>query len=328
VEPLLKIAELHVHFRELNGNKVHALNGADLQLAGGEVLGILGESGCGKSTLARALMRLLPKSAQVSGGTIQFAGQILLDLSEGEMRRIRGAQLALILSEPGQSLNPVMRAGDQIAEVIHAHREGNWKHCRAEAVSLLERVHLSSNIRQMYDAYPHQLSGGQQQRVVIAQALACHPALIIADEPTASLDSTTASEILELLRELKEERNTSLLLITHDPTILPGIADRVAVMYGGRIVEDGPLSQVFHAPRHPYVKALLDCALPLAANRAPTPGMRLKTIGGSPPNPAKLADGCSFSPRCPDRMEKCRTGRPPSVEVEQAGQVECLLYAN
>ena len=159
MEPLLKIAELHVHFRELNGNKVHALNGADLQLAGGEVLGILGESGCGKSTLARALMRLLPKSAQVSGGTIQFAGQILLDLSEGEMRRIRGAQLALILSEPGQSLNPVMRAGDQIAEVIHAHREGNWKHCRAEAVSLLERVHLSSNIRQMYDAYPHQLSG-------------------------------------------------------------------------------------------------------------------------------------------------------------------------
>jgi peptide/nickel transport system ATP-binding protein len=324
--PLLQVEELHVHFLEPKGNKIYALNGVGFELAHGEVLGILGESGSGKSTLAKALLRLLPKSAQVSKGAIQFEGRSLLALAESEMRRIRGAQLSFVSQDPGHALSPVMRCGDQIAEVIHAHRDWAWNRCRSGAAFLLERVHLSSNTRQMYDAYPHQLSGGQQQRVVIAQALACDPALIVADEPTVSLDPTTAGEILELLRELKEERKASILLITHDPTILIGLADRVAVMYGGRIVEDAPLGRIYQQPRHPYVKALLDCVPPPTANRMRTPQMRLKTIVGSAPDPGLLSNGCSFSPRCPERVEKCETRCPASIEVEEESRVECFLY--
>jgi peptide/nickel transport system ATP-binding protein len=324
--PLLQVEDLHVHFLEPDGTRIRALNGASFELARGEGLGILGESGSGKSTLAKALMRLLPMGAQISKGTIQFEEQNLLALTEAEMGRIRGAQLSFISQDPGQSLSPVMRAGDQIAEVIHAHRDWSWNRCRAEATSLLERVHLSSDSRRMYDAYPHQLSGGQQQRVVVAQALACAPAMIIADEPTASLDSSTAGEILKLFRELKEDRRMSLLLITHDPTILHGLADRVAVMYSGRIVEVAPLSQIYDRPRHPYVKALLDCVPPPTANRTKAPHTRLKTIVGSSPDPGRLAEGCSFSPRCPERVEKCGTRPPVSVEMERESRVECFLY--
>jgi peptide/nickel transport system ATP-binding protein len=323
--PLLQVEELHVHFLG-PATKICALNGTRFELAHGEVLGILGESGSGKSTLAKALMRLLPKPALISKGAIQFEGQNLLALTEAEMARIRGAQLSFISQDPGQSLSPVMRVGDQIAEVIHAHRDWNWNRCRAEATSLLDLVHLSSDNRRMYDAYPHLLSGGEQQRVVIAQALACNPSLIIADEPTASLDSSTADEILELFRELKEERGMSLLLITHDPTILRGLANRVAVMYSGRIVEIAPLSQIYNRPRHPYVRALLDCAAPPTANRLTAPHTRLSTIAGSSPDPARLAEGCSFSPRCPERLEKCQMRPPVSVEVERESSVECFLY--
>ena len=324
--PLLQVEDLHVHFLEPDGIRIHALNGASFGLARGEVLGVLGESGSGKSTLAKALMRLLPKGAQISKGVIQFEDQNLLALTEGEMDRIRGGQLSFISQDPGPSLSPVMRAGDQIAEVIHAHRDWDWDRCRAEASSILDRVHLSSRSRRMYKAYPHQLSGGQQQRVVIAQALACNPSLIIADEPTASLDSSTAGEILELFRELKQERRMSLLLITHDPTILRGLADRVAVMYGGRIVEIAPLSQVYNRPRHPYVRALLDCVPAPTANRTTAPHTRLRTIAGSSPDPGRLAEGCSFSPRCPERVETCETRSPVSVEVERESCVECFLY--
>jgi oligopeptide/dipeptide ABC transporter ATP-binding protein len=323
---LLKVEELHVHFIVPGGVKVHALNGASFDLEHGEVLGILGESGSGKSTLARALMRLSPNAAHISKGAVQFEGRDLLALAEAEIGRVRGAQLSFISQDPGQALSPVMRVGDQIAEVVHAHRDWGWNRCKAEAASLLERVNLSSHSRRVYEAYPHQLSGGQQQRVVIAQALACNPLLIIADEPTASLDSSTACEILELFRKLKEERELSLLLITHDPTILRGLADRVAVMYGGRIVEDGPLREIYHRPRHPYVRSLLDCVLPSTADRNSAPHIRLKTIPGSSPDSIHMAKGCSFSPRCSERVEKCETNCPSSIEVDPEGQVECFLY--
>jgi len=323
---LLQVEDLHVHFLEPNGTRIYALNGASFGLAHGEVLGVLGESGSGKSTLAKALMNLLPKGAQISKGGIQFEEQNLLAVTEAEIGRIRGAQLSFISQDPGQALSPVMRVGDQIAEVIHAHRDWSWNRCRSEASSLLDLVHLSSDNRRMSDAYPHQLSGGQQQRVVIAQALACNPSLIIADEPTASLDSSTADEILELFRELNEERRMSLLLITHDPNVLRGLADRVAVIYGGRIVEIAPLSQIYNRPRHPYVRALLDCIPPPSANRLTAPHTRLRTIVGSSPDPGRLAEGCSFSPRCPERVERCDTRSPVSIEVERESRVECFLY--
>jgi oligopeptide/dipeptide ABC transporter ATP-binding protein len=324
--PLLNVEELHVQFLMPDGVRVHALNGASFELTHGEVLGILGESGSGKSTLAKALMRLLPNTANISKGLIRFEGRDLLGLTEAETCRIRGAQLSFISQDPGQALSPVMRVGDQIAEVIHAHRDWGWNRCRAEATSLLDRVHLKNLSRKMYEAYPHQLSGGQQQRVVIAQALACDPSLIIADEPTASLDSSTASEILELFRKLKEEQNLSLLLITHDPAVLRGLADRVGVMYGGRIVEDGPLMQIYHHPRHPYVRSLLDCALPPTADRNNAPHMRLNTIPGNAPDPMNVAEGCSFSPRCCERVQKCEMHCPSPIAMGPEGQVECFLY--
>jgi oligopeptide/dipeptide ABC transporter ATP-binding protein len=216
--------------------------------------------------------------------------------------------------------------GNQIAEVIRAHRDWSWRRCRDEAGILLERVHLDGLGRRMYDAYPHQLSGGQQQRVVIAQALSCRPALVIADEPTASLDSETEEDILNLLRELKAEQKMSLLLITHDPKILMRLADRVAVMYGGRVVEEGGLDQVFREPRHPYTKALLACAPPAPGESTRRSGMRLATIEGSAPDPEFMPAGCVFAPRCAERLKRCESHAPSSIVLQDARQVECFLY--
>jgi oligopeptide/dipeptide ABC transporter ATP-binding protein len=323
---LLKVLGLRVAFAGSQRQRIHAVNGASLEVRHGEVLGVLGESGSGKSTIAKASLRLLPKSAEITAGTIEFEGRDLLRLREQEMEKLRGARLAMIPQEPGLALNPVMKAGDQIAEVIRAHRDWSWKRCRQEAGTLLETVHLSSPDRQLYDAYPHQLSGGQQQRVVIAQALACQPALVIADEPTASLDSETEEEILKLLRELKADRKMSLLLITHDPKILPGLADRVAVMYGGRVVEEGSLEQVLSEPQHPYTKALLACVPPAPGESTLASGMRLPTIEGSAPDPEGIPPGCTFAPRCTRRMEVCETRPPSPVESEDTRRVECFLY--
>jgi peptide/nickel transport system ATP-binding protein len=324
--PLFKVLGLRVEFVESPRKRIHAVNGASLEVWPGEVLGVLGESGSGKSTMARASLRLLPKHAEITGGGIEFEGRELLRLQEREMEELRGARIAMVPQEPGLALNPVMKAGDQIAEVIRAHRDWSWKRCRQEAGILLERVHLHSSGRRMYDAYAHQLSGGQQQRVAIAQALACRPALVIADEPTASLDSETEEEILKLLRELRAEQKMSLLLITHDPKILMGLADRVAVMYGGRVVEQGRLGEVFREPRHPYTKALLACAPPAPEECRHRPGMRLATIPGSAPDAEVLPAGCAFEPRCAERLKRCESHAPASIALEDARQVECFLY--
>ncbi len=324
--PLLQVLGLRVEFVDSQRRRIHALNGASLVVWPGEVLGVLGESGSGKSTIAKASLRLLPKSAEITEGVIEFEGRDVFQLKEQEMEKLRGARIAMIPQEPGLALNPVMKAGDQIAEVLRAHRDWSWKRCRQEAENLLNRVHLHSTDRRMYDAYPHQLSGGQQQRVAIAQALACQPALVIADEPTASLDSETEEEILKLLRELKAEQKMSLLLITHDPEILAGLADRVAVMYGGRVVEEGPLDQVFREPRHPYTKALLACIPPAPEECTHAAGMRLATIEGSAPDPELVPAGCSFAPRCADRVKRCESHAPSSIALEDARQVECFLY--
>jgi oligopeptide/dipeptide ABC transporter ATP-binding protein len=321
---LLIVKDLHVRFSEPGGKVISALNGVNLQLREGTMLGVLGESGSGKSTLAQTLLRTLPKNSQVVSGAVEFQGKNLGQLTEREMNKIRGAQIAMISQEPGLALNPVMKVGDQITEVLRAHHEWNGRRCRSEAESLLEKVNLQSVKRRMYDAYPHQLSGGQQQRVVIAQALACNPSLIIADEPTASLDYSTEKEILELFRWLKAERKASLILITHDPAILPSLVDRVAVLYAGRIVEDAPSERIFQNAMHPYAKALLSCMPPAITERAH--GYRFTTIAGTPPDPARLSEGCSFAPRCAERMTKCQNLRPSAQELAEESRVECFLY--
>jgi peptide/nickel transport system ATP-binding protein len=293
-----------------------------------EVLGLLGESGSGKSTVARTLLRLLPKNAQTTARSIEFEGLELLALAENKLEKIRGARIAMISQDPGLALNPVRKVGDQIAEVILAHRDWSWRRCQEEAEVLLERVHLNDPDRRMYEAYPHQLSGGQQQRVAIAQAVSCQPALVIADEPTASLDSSMESEILSLLTELRTEQNMSLLIITHNPALLRGLASRVAVMYGGRVVEEGFLDRVFQEPQHPYTKALLACVPPAPGERVLLPGMRLPTIEGSSPDSEAVPAGCSFAPRCAQRMQKCEVQHPFPVQTEDVRRVECFLYGN
>jgi oligopeptide/dipeptide ABC transporter ATP-binding protein len=324
--PLLQVRGLRVDFADAQRRRIHALNGASLEVRPGEALGLLGESGSGKSTIAKASLGMLPKNASVTEGALEFEGRDVLRLNEGELQKLRGSRIAMIPQEPGLALNPVMKAGDQIAEVLRAHRDWSRKQCRQEAAALLERVHLHSSERRMYDAYPHQLSGGQQQRVAVAQALACRPALVIADEPTASLDPETEEEILRLLQELKAEQKMALLLITHDPKILEGLADRVAVMYGGRVIEDGSLEQVFREPRHPYTKALLACIPPPPGERANTPAAHLATIEGSAPDPELVAAGCCFAPRCADRMKHCESHAPSAIALEDAREVECFLY--
>jgi oligopeptide/dipeptide ABC transporter ATP-binding protein len=326
--PLLKTQDLRVEYTSTGRKPIHALNGVSLEIKQGEVLGVLGESGCGKSTLAKSLIRLLPRNARITAGTIEFGHRDLLRLAERDMERMRGDGIGMIPQEPGLALNPVMKVGDQIAEVIRAHRNCSWKNCVEKATELLERVNLLSAERRMYDAYPHQLSGGQQQRVVVAQAVACQPSLVIADEPTSSLDPQTEAEILELLRTLKANESMSLLLITHDPRILDGLADRVAVMYAGRVVEEGSLEQVLHEPQHPYTKALLGCVPPPFGERKVQIGGRLPTIEGNAPDPESSSVGCTFAPRCINRVEICESQSPVAIETEDSRHVECFLYGS
>jgi oligopeptide/dipeptide ABC transporter ATP-binding protein len=326
MQKLLKVLGLRVDFIQSERKLIHAVNDVSLELRQGEVLGVLGESGCGKSTIARALLQLLPRNARITEGAVEFEGQNLLGLKDSEMQKLRGSRISMIPQEPGLALNPVLKIGDQIAEVIRAHCDWSWKRCRDDATALLQRLSLAGPNRSFYDAYPHQLSGGQQQRVAIAQALACQPTLVIADEPTASLDSETEIAILQLLRDLKAEHKMALLLITHDAKILPGLADRVAVMYAGRVVEERSVDRVFHEPQHPYTKALLACALPEPGNCGLTPSMRLPTIEGNAPDPTRVPSGCTYAPRCRQRMEVCGKRRPAPTETRDAGRVECFLY--
>jgi peptide/nickel transport system ATP-binding protein len=324
---LLHVDDLQVDFVLPRRARVHALCGIHLNVEAGICYGVLGESGSGKSALARALMRLLPRNANVMSGSVEFNGRDLFELTGRELQKYHGAGVALIPQEPGLALNPVMKVGDQIAEVIRAHTPYSAARIRSEAESLLERVHLPSADRRMYDAYPHELSGGQQQRVLIAQALSCNPSLVIADEPTSSLDADTESEILQLLIELKSDRKMALLLITHDPRILHGLADRIAVLYAGRIVEDAPADVFFRDPGHPYSKSLLACATAPLEAAWKVGEMRLPTIPGSSPDPERPRVGCEFAPRCDKRMPHCESQQPLPISVPPDRRIECHLYA-
>jgi peptide/nickel transport system ATP-binding protein len=329
---LLNIADLRVEFSLPANVRIRALRGVHLRIEPGICYGILGESGSGKSTLAKALIRLLPKNAKVISGSIEFAGRDVSKLTDSELQSYHGKDVAFVPQEPGVALNPVMKIGEQVAEVLRAHNTWPRRRYRNEAESLLDSVRLSSTDCRIYDAYPHQLSGGQQQRVLIAQALSCGPQLVIADEPTASLDAETEAEILQLLAALKSKRQMALILITHDPRILHGLADRIAVLYAGRIVEDAPAKVFFENPKHPYSRLLLACAAPPSwdsqrDSQCADP-VRLPTIPGDSPDPERTSPGCEFAPRCDRRMSKCDSQPPSPISVPENRRIECHLYAD
>ncbi len=296
------------------------LRGVSFAIGRGEVLGLLGESGCGKSTTALAILGLLPRGASVTG-SVRFEGRELLELREPEWRGIRGAGVSLIFQEPRAALNPVMPVGKQVEEVIRAHRKRPSARRASETLDVLARVGLDARVRQ---SYPHQLSGGQLQRVLIAQALACAPSLVLADEPTASLDTVTQADILGLLRDLKTNSRLSLLVITHHPAILNGLAERVLVMYAGQIVESGARERIYSQPLHPYTAALLRCVPPLPGKSA---DKHLSAIPGDHPDFASLPQGCAFAPRCERKVPACGAAVPELFTVAPSHQVRCHLYA-
>lgn len=325
MDPLLQVRDLTVGYSSDDGRQVTALNGVSFEIVPGEAVGLLGESGCGKSTLALTLLRLLPRRAHVLRGSIVFRGKNLLGLTERELQPIRGAGISMVYQEPGMALNPVIRAGDQIAEVLRAHQPMSRRSAREQAKELLAKVGLSGE-NCVAEAYPHQLSGGQKQRVVIAQAIACRPSMIIADEPDTALDSVTQVEILTLLSRLKTELGIALLFITHDPRPLTQLAGRVMVMYAGRMIEEGTVEQVLLKPLHPYTNGLLQ-ARP-AGLLSGCHKRRLPAIPGSPPDLASLPPGCAFEARCSERMESCKALQPALFPDGDSRRVACLKYAN
>jgi peptide/nickel transport system ATP-binding protein len=307
--PLLTVADLRVAFEGERGLLTQAVGGVSFSLMPGRTLGIVGESGCGKSVTALSIMRLLPKSETRVSGSVVFEGRELTTLPERQMQDLRGNRLAMIFQEPMTSLNPSFTVGDQIGEALLRHRGLSAKAARAAAVDMLERVRIPSP-KERVDEYPHKLSGGMRQRVMIAMALICAPALLIADEPTTALDVTIQAQILELLAKLRQETGSAIILITHDLGVVAETCDDVAVMYAGEIVEWAPAARIFSAPQHPYTVGLLG-SIPLISARRE----RLATISGSVPNLAGAFAGCRFSGRCPFADERCRSERPPLAEV-------------
>jgi oligopeptide/dipeptide ABC transporter ATP-binding protein len=301
---LLEVNDLETHFATRAG-LVRAVDGVSFHLDRGELLGLVGESGCGKSMTALSVMRLISPPGRIVKGEILFNGQDLLKLSDAEMREMRGDDIAMIFQDPMTSLNPVFTVGEQIAEA-------------------LREVAIPDPSRRVND-YPHQLSGGMRQRVMIAMALACNPKLLIADEPTTALDVTIQAQILELLDDLRKQRDLAVLLITHDLGVVAEVADRVAVMYTGRIVEESPVEELFARPKHPYTEGLLR-SVPKLTSEDVVRKERLETIEGVVPRPTDLPPGCHFAPRCPHRMPRCTEGRIPLYQLEGGVQVRCVLY--
>jgi peptide/nickel transport system ATP-binding protein len=321
-EPLLSVRGLRVGFRT-NAGLVQAVDGLDLDLAVGEVVGVVGESGSGKSVSMLAVMGLIDDPNAVIEGEARFGGRDLLQLSDREMQVVRGAEIAMVFQDPMTSLNPVHTVGWQIAEQIRAHRKVGRHEARSRSIELLQAVGIPRP-EQRVDQHPHEFSGGMRQRVMIAMALSCEPALLIADEPTTALDVTIQAQILELIRDLRKESGSAVVLITHDVGVVADIADRVIVMYAGRAVEVATKEELFDAPQHPYTWGLMASVPRLDL---PKPH-RLPAIPGQPPSLISLPDACSFASRCPHRFEACLHGRPPLVSHATPGHFDaCLLPA-
>jgi oligopeptide/dipeptide ABC transporter ATP-binding protein len=321
-----KIIDLTITYSSGSPPPVRALDRARFEIGRGEVVGVLGESGSGKSTLASAILRVLPPHAQYENGSVMFRERNLLTLSEPELRKVRGKEISLISQDPALSLNPVIPVGNQIAEVIRAHIAMSRSERRSCVEELLHSVGFEQP-GQIYVAYPHQLSGGQRQRVVIAQAVSCRPALVIADEPTSKLDAALQVEVLSRLREIRKQHGTAFLIISHDPTIFPGFADRILIMYAGRIVEEGKTEDIFRRPLHPYTEALISLSERHLLN-ARSSRIRLPAIQGEAPDLTRMGAGCRFEPRCPEKMPVCAGCDPRVLTLEPSRQVSCFKYGN
>ncbi|MBM9619541.1 ABC transporter ATP-binding protein [Streptomyces zhihengii] len=318
--PLLDVRDLHVEFHTREG-VARAVNGVDYTVSAGETLAVLGESGSGKSVTAQAVMGILDTPpGRITGGEIVFKGRDLLKLGEDERRGIRGAEMAMIFQDALSSLNPVLSVGDQLGEMFTVHQGTSRKDARLKAIELMDRVRIPA-AKERVGQYPHQFSGGMRQRIMIAMALSLEPDLIIADEPTTALDVTVQAQVMDLLAELQRDLNMGLILITHDLGVVADVADKIAVMYAGRIVETAPVHDIYKAPAHPYTKGLLE-SIP----RLDQKGRELYAIKGLPPNLLAIPPGCAFNPRCPMARDVCRTDEPPLYEVNEERRSACHFW--
>ena len=318
---ILKVDNLRTIFHTKDGI-VSAVNDVSFALQRGELLGIVGESGSGKSVSMMSLLRLLPESAEIVSGTANFAGTDLLQLSKGELMNIRGGDIGFIFQDPMTSLNPVFSVGFQLMEPLRVHEHLSKSAARSRAIELLDLVGIP-NASDRITSYPHEFSGGQRQRIMIAIALACNPKVLIADEATTALDVTVQAQIIELIKDLREQFDTAIIWITHDLGVVAGIADSVAVMYGGAIVEYGDVESLYSSPQHPYTRALLS-TLPKHSMDSDTPRERLLSIPGQAPNLRDFPTHCPFSPRCEHCEDRCRVSNPPLFEISRGHQFGVL----
>lgn len=315
---LLEIKDLTIHYITTDGT-VKAVNNVNFSINKGETIGLVGETGAGKTTTALGILRLVPNPpGKIVNGEIIFEGNDLLKEQESQMRRIRGNKISMIFQDPMTSLNPVMTVGDQITEVIEIHENMSKKDATDKAKRMLELVGIPGD---RYGEYPHQFSGGMKQRVVIAIALACNPQLLIADEPTTALDVTIQAQVLEMMKKLKDELNTAMILITHDLGVVAEVCDRVAIMYAGEIVENASIEDLFENPKHPYTQGLFG-SIPNLEEEVE----RLKPIKGLMPDPTNLPSGCTFHPRCSVKCPECEDSIPPTILLDNEHQVKCFLY--
>lgn len=325
---ILEVQKLHVAYFSRSGEACPALAGVRFDLAVGEILGVLGESGSGKSTLAASLLRLLPPNARIQQGKVQFEGKDLFTASPESLRKLRGGRIGLILQEPSSALHPALTVAQQVRDVLAAHESSaNRRAVDAKVRDLLASV-FPDHVERIARAYPHELSGGQRQRVLIAQAIACGPSLVIADEPTASLDPTTQYEILQLFRALQKKLGLAMIWITHNPALLAGFANRILVLYAGRVAEIGPVDEILSSPRHPYTQALLRCLPPEIAKNESARKSKLNVIAGDPPSLSAGSNGCRFEPRCAEKMDICRRDEPSAAAVSAAHDVACYKFVS
>lgn len=316
---ILNVKNLQTVFHTPKGD-VKAIRGIDINVSQGEILGIVGESGSGKSVCMKSVMRILPSTAEITADEINYKGENILLKTEDELRKYRGKEMAMIFQDPMTSLNPLKRIGKHLTEVVMRHRNCSKEEAYDIALDMLKKVGITNPEMRM-KRYPHEFSGGMRQRVLIAMALCCEPSLLIADEPTTALDVTIQAQILELLKEINKDRNMSIILISHDMGVMASTCTKVAVMYGGIIVEEGTTEEIFNSPKHPYTKSLLESIPDINKSRH----TRLTTIEGTPPSLSKMPKGCPFADRCKYKLEKCENELPKHIVFSETQKAACFL---